>query len=199
MLFKEGDHGSKFYIILKGQVKLFVDVSKPGFSEKAEIAQLQAGNSFGELALIKNQPRRATIICNQNSYFMTLCKEDYLRILGQTFAKKLDEKVNFLHSLKIFSNWSKKSLEKLSFFFSEKEYKANEILYKKNDEPDGVYIIINGEVEFTVNKKFKSSEFPKMLKVALITSNDIFGDEEILLDLKRKYTAKCHSKILDVL
>ena len=40
----------------------------------------------------------------------------------------------------------------------------------------------------------QSKEFPKNLKIALISDNDIFGDEEILLNIPRKYTSKCMSK-----
>ena len=76
---------------------------KGGITNLIEIAQLSTGSSFGELALIKDQPRRATVVCTEDTYVMILNKEHYLRILGKYFAKKLDDKIEFLHGLKIFN------------------------------------------------------------------------------------------------
>jgi CRP-like cAMP-binding protein len=167
-------------------------------AEQAELAYLSAGNSFGELALIKNQPRKATIICLENCYFMTLSKENYLRILGKFFSKKLDEKIDFLHSVKIFNKWSKKSIERIHFFFKPKTFKKNEIIYKIGEEPYGVYFIVSGVIELTIdNNQTALADFPKSLKVALITDKDVLGDEEILLGINRKYNAKCYSKVLE--
>ena len=52
-----------------------------------EVAQLTEGQSFGELALLNNAPRAATIFCLSDCYFATLDKEDYVRVL-----KKVDKK-----------------------------------------------------------------------------------------------------------
>lgn len=41
------------------------------------VAHLQTGNTFGELALINDAPRAATIKCMSNCYFATIEKSDY--------------------------------------------------------------------------------------------------------------------------
>ena len=46
-----------------------------------EIAILQTGASFGELALINNEPRKATIMCLNECYFAVLEKQDYNKVL----------------------------------------------------------------------------------------------------------------------
>ena len=46
-----------------------------------EIAQLSTGSSFGELALINNEPRKATIICLTDCFFAVLDKHDYNKVL----------------------------------------------------------------------------------------------------------------------
>lgn len=42
-----------------------------------EVAKLKDGKSFGELALIQNKPRAATIKCVQDSHFAVLDKAVY--------------------------------------------------------------------------------------------------------------------------
>lgn len=163
------------------------------------LAFLVEGNSFGELSLIKNQPRFATAICHDNTYLMVLYKEDYNRLLGHSFAQKLEEKIDFLHSLKVFDEWSKRSIEKLTFFFKQRHYKKKDQIYAKDDYPDGAYIIIKGEIELTtIAKTSNNKNLPRALKVALITTKDIFGDEEILLNIPRKYFAHVKSDSAEI-
>ena len=42
-----------------------------------DVVQLKTGKSFGELALIKNKPRAATIKCNEDCHFAIMSKSDY--------------------------------------------------------------------------------------------------------------------------
>jgi CRP-like cAMP-binding protein len=45
------------------------------------VANLQTGNTFGELALINDAPRAANIKAISNCYFATIEKTDYQKIL----------------------------------------------------------------------------------------------------------------------
>lgn len=46
-----------------------------------EFTQLKSGKSFGELALIKNKPRAATIRCVEDCHFAVMSKDDYEKVL----------------------------------------------------------------------------------------------------------------------
>jgi CRP-like cAMP-binding protein len=43
---------------------------------------LEDGKAFGELALINNAPRGATILCMKNSHFAVINKEDFGKTLS---------------------------------------------------------------------------------------------------------------------
>ena len=96
-IFELGSAGYKFYIILKGSVGVFVNIPKivEENNEKGEIVKrmeapltdvktLNTGDSFGELALIDNKPRAATIICKSDSHFAVLEKKDFNSILSNS-------------------------------------------------------------------------------------------------------------------
>jgi cAMP-dependent protein kinase regulator len=55
---KEGDEGNVFYFIKEGQAVAFKENDK-GESEK--VLEYKENDYFGELALLKNQPRAASI------------------------------------------------------------------------------------------------------------------------------------------
>jgi CRP-like cAMP-binding protein len=46
-----------------------------------ETGVLTSGKAFGELALIKNKPRAATIICLEDCHFAVMSKSDYEKVL----------------------------------------------------------------------------------------------------------------------
>ena len=58
-LFSQGDEGDKAYLIVQGVLDVFVDDDKVGYMSDGEL--------FGEMALILNQRRSATIVCKQAS------------------------------------------------------------------------------------------------------------------------------------
>ena len=62
ILFHEGDPGQEMYIVLRGMVKVFhgnrvIDIVKPG-------------GYFGEMAIIENQPRSASVATLENSFLL---------------------------------------------------------------------------------------------------------------------------------
>ena len=82
-----GTVGKTFYIILRGRVGVNIPSIKQlpnGETEYLlnEVSEIKAGGSFGELALLYESPRTATIKCNEDCDFAVLQKAEYKEILG---------------------------------------------------------------------------------------------------------------------
>jgi len=87
---RQGDVGDKFYLIREGSVDVFLnDESARGGMRFDRI--MVEGDYFGELALMKNQPRAATIIAREKLTLYTLSKADFMATLNLStdFADKL--------------------------------------------------------------------------------------------------------------
>jgi CRP-like cAMP-binding protein len=69
----EGEKGEELFIVLTGRVK----VTRGG----AELAQLGPGDHFGEMALVRSQPRSATVISDGNSELMLIRRTEFFEIL----------------------------------------------------------------------------------------------------------------------
>lgn len=66
-IFKQGDQGSAWFILLTGVVS--VHVTKTGrIQDSFQVATMKEGDGFGDLALVNDQPRAATILT------MTYCE-----------------------------------------------------------------------------------------------------------------------------
>ena len=69
--------------------------------------------------------------------------------IGKGQQRKLLEKTDFLQSFRIFSHLTLQTLQKLTYYMEELTYGFNKTVYKEGDEPDGVYLIKEGEFEMT--------------------------------------------------
>ncbi|KAK2515980.1 hypothetical protein Q9966_015244 [Columba livia] len=77
VLFSQGDKGTSWYIIWKGSVNVVTH-------GKGLVATLHEGDDFGQLALVNDAPRAATIILREdNCHFLRVDKQDFNRILKE--------------------------------------------------------------------------------------------------------------------
>eukprot|EP00347_Sterkiella_histriomuscorum_P000821 403374386 len=135
-----------------------------------QVAKLIDGSSFGELALLEQKPRAATIRCLQNSHFMVLTKNDYVRVIGKIERRAYNDKINFLRNIPVFSLLTRTSLGKMTYYFENKSCIRDSFLYKEGDQADYVYIIKSGEFEAT--KRILHTG-PKAEKIEDILENPI--------------------------
>jgi serine/threonine protein phosphatase PrpC len=69
----EGETGEELYIVLSGQVK----VTRGG----ADLATLKPGDHVGEMALVRSQPRSATVVSDGASELMVIRRTEFFEIL----------------------------------------------------------------------------------------------------------------------
>lgn len=80
LLISEGDDTSTMYLIKEGKVKVSV-TSEDG--KELILGTLQQGDNFGELSLLDDQHRSATVSTLEKCVFITLQKADFYELLLQ--------------------------------------------------------------------------------------------------------------------
>lgn len=90
-----------------------------------EIKKLRNGEYFGELALITDKPRAATITCLEKSSFAVIDKIAYKNVLIKIDEKKKLHIDQFLSSLPFFAGWKRKEMHKLHLLFEQRQYRYN--------------------------------------------------------------------------
>lgn len=77
-VFQAGQPGAAMFIIKEGEVKI---VKKNAEQEYIEIARLQKGDIFGELALLDSSPRSAGALVSEPTKAIAIFREDLNKLL----------------------------------------------------------------------------------------------------------------------
>lgn len=96
-LFREGDPGTFFYIIYKGEIEISVN----GKLKRTKI--LREGNTFGEIALIQKSKRSASAICSIDAVLFYVDGHLIRQILTDLHKDEEEQRAFFLSSISIFS------------------------------------------------------------------------------------------------
>ncbi len=78
VIIKQGDVGDAFYLISYGKVSVHI---KKGLISQKKVAELTDGSFFGEMALVTDEPRTATVIAEEPTELFVLYKSDFKKIL----------------------------------------------------------------------------------------------------------------------
>lgn len=171
-IIKQGDEGDFFYIVENGQVEFYVNGTK--------VSTSGAGSSFGELALMYNSPRAATVVASTDCGLWCLDRLTFRKILlGRSFKKRIlyDE---FLKKVPILSKLTTYDRAKLADALNTKFYSKGDVIIKEGDVGENFYFIEYGSA--LVLKKGHNDPLTTLQK------GDYFGEVALLNDLPRQAT-----------
>jgi CRP/FNR family cyclic AMP-dependent transcriptional regulator len=83
VVFYDDESGDVFCLIREGQVKITM-ISPEG--KEIILALLGPGDFFGEMALLDQEPRSATVVATENLELVTIWRNDFLQILAENFS-----------------------------------------------------------------------------------------------------------------
>lgn len=77
---REGEEGDKFYIIVRGRFEILKNLKGQG---ETRVAVLQDGDHFGEIALLRDIPRTATVRAAGAGIVLSMRRDAFLRLADQ--------------------------------------------------------------------------------------------------------------------
>ena len=78
VVFQQGDLGDSLYIILQGEAEVIVEAN----GQENVVARLKAGEYFGEMALLRDRERNATIRCTEAMNLLALRQGDFKALVA---------------------------------------------------------------------------------------------------------------------
>ena len=118
-----------------------------------EIIRKKAGESFGELALQREDNKRTgTALIATDCVLGYLSRTDYNAYLGEIETKKRKNDINFVISFSIFDKMNKNVFENRYFnYFTRENYFQGQTIILQDHKVDKVFFIKEGQYEITTN------------------------------------------------
>jgi len=183
VIIKQGDEGDNFYVIDHGIAEIFIE--KKGAAPLLVLV-CKDGDSFGELALMYDAPRAATVIAKTPMKLWAMDRLTYKHILMDTTLKKRGQYKEFLGKIPLLKSLDPYEHLKVADLLEVKEYKDGDEIIREGDQGDAFYIIQNGQVECL--QSYEEGKPPG--RVATLSDYDYFGERSILLSEPRACTVK---------
>jgi CRP-like cAMP-binding protein len=172
VIMRQGGAGGSLFVVVRGRVRVFSE--KPG----RELASLGEGAFFGELALLTNFPRSATVVAVEPTQLLEISRElvgeivrrspDVLKTLLRFFRDRLLDRL--LGSSALFSSFARDEARALAdrFLFLELEPGMRAIV--EGERAPGLFLLLCGDARV----KRGASE------VARLSPGDVFGEMSLL-------------------
>ena len=199
----QGDNPDNIYFIAKGGCNVYVR-NKVGLRIRANV--LKSGDYFGEVAILNESKRTATVRSNNYSTLAYLSKFDFeaifdkhpgaFRIIKDKRKSYSDEWKNFLilnlTSIEYLKSASEHIFQELYWDLKEETFEKDSFIWKAGDSINKIYFIVSGQIEVTVN------HFNKHIPIETLYQGCSMGEYGILGDYTYMFTAKAKSSFVKV-
>ena len=172
----QGGDGDYFYVIDQGELDCYKKYSKK--PEPTFLKTYQPGESFGELALLYNAPRAASITAKTDSVLFGLDRDCFNNIVKEAACKKRERYEAFLKGLEIFKDIDPYFATKIADGLNFKEVKAGDVIIAEGSSPEFFWFVEKGECEAI---KKREGEEPKVLYTH--PEGDYFGETSFLMEV----------------
>jgi cAMP-dependent protein kinase regulator len=179
VVIREGDVGSSMFIISSGRVKITKTSETGG---EIVLAHLGDGAFFGEMALIGEAPRSASVIADEDTVLFEVSRDvlaeviksfpSVAGIIVRFYRQRLLS--NLMATSAIFRPLDAEQRRSLIEKFKSREVPQNEKLLEEGAAGDGLYLLLSGKAE--VSKKAEG----KRTVVAHLKEGDVFGERSLL-------------------
>jgi CRP-like cAMP-binding protein len=216
VLIKQGDPGEYFYIIESGEMDIHMDSA--GFKIKVG-RTLTTGDYFGELALMYNTPRAATVVCTAPGVLWRMSRQTYRTIVTQHSKNTAKEFIELISNVQILGKrlgdvFSVNELNKVVSSLEVEAFEDGACIVRQYLTGDYFYIITEGQVDVYQDKSNRASipdaqaAFDESSasagaskdvygkKVATLSRGNYFGEKALLADDVRQASCIAVGKVV---
>ena len=182
-IIKQGDLvAEEFYVVADGTFEIFVGDKK--------VLDVAKGGCFGELALLYDAPRAATVKATSDSKVWSLDRATFKTILCKSSQDQTKEYIAFLQKVESLKDLKEGDLSKLADCAVPREYPADAVIIEQGAIGDIFYFVQEGEVKCTRKGEDGKEEevFQNDEKKERLKEGDYFGEIALLTNDTRQAT-----------
>ena len=177
IIFTKGDPAYNFYIISEGSVEIMINSLSTTIMKK--------GECFGELALLHDSTRTATIKTREHTALWIIDRELFKSAVTSVFTNFYLENNAFFESLEFYKKLTNEAKEVFLAQAAYHEFSNNQEIIKENDPGNYLYIIKSGKVKCTVSNDC----------VRYLETGEIICEQAALFDINRTAVVTAVGKV----
>ena len=178
VIIEQGGEGDNFYIIDSGLCDIYV---AKGSGPSNKVFTAKAGGSFGELALMYNCPRAATVKASGPVTLWALDRQTFQQTMKASQSSKQEKYSEFLSSVPLLESLTREEISKICDVLEVKMYNDGEYIIRQGDDGQDFFVISEGQG--TVRKSMAPGQ-PEVNIIDLSEGN-FFGELALLKDQPR--------------
>ncbi|XP_067272829.1 cGMP-dependent protein kinase 1 [Pseudorasbora parva] len=175
VIIREGTDGDSMYIVAAGELK----VTQAG----RDLRTLRSGDMFGELAILYNCKRTASVTVVTAVKLWCIERQTYRSIMTNKSKMKREQLMGFLKTARTLKALNDVQLSKIIDSMEEVKFQNEEVIVREGEEGNTFYIILKGEV--LVTKKVNGQQ--KIIRT--MGEGEHFGELALIREILR--TATC--------
>lgn len=171
-LIKQGADGDCLYIVEKGSLQCW----REDGGKEAMVKLVGPGDVFGELALLYNAPRAATVKSTSDCRLWRLDRDTFNAIVKDAATKKREMYDSFLSKVRLLESMNAYDRTKLADALRTEEFQDGEYIVRQGEDGDVFFLIEEGSA--VAMKLFPGKEEPE--EVETYKAGDYFGELALL-------------------
>ncbi|XP_052263160.1 cGMP-dependent protein kinase 1-like isoform X1 [Dreissena polymorpha] len=172
-IIREGDPGQHLYVAAEGEFEVLKETNVLG--------KMAAGRAFGELAILYNCTRTASVRAVTDVRVWVLDRRIFQAIMMKTGIQRQEENINFLKSVPLLRSLPAEKLSKLADVLEVDFFHEGEYIIREGATGDTFFILNKGEVKVTQT----IAGFDDPQEVRKLNRGDYFGEKSLLSEDRR--------------
>ncbi|KAM8940242.1 cGMP-dependent protein kinase 2 isoform 2-T2 [Pelodytes ibericus] len=169
-IIKQGEPGSHIFVLAEGKTEVF--------QQNKLLTFIPVWTTFGELAILYNCTRTASVKAISNVRTWALDREVFQNIMRKTAQTRHEEHRNFLRSVSLLRNLPEDTLMKIADCLELEYYEKGDYIIREGEEGSTFYIIAKGKVKVTQSTEgYQEAQLIKTLE-----KGDYFGEKALISD-----------------
>lgn len=142
-IIEEGERGDIFYVVESGAFE-----ARLQSTGNEVVAHYESGTGFGELALLYNSPRAATVQCVEAGRLWAIDRAVFNVIMIESQTSTQSEAHGFLNATlqDVTREIQPSQLEMITKLMEEVTFSVGDVLWKPKDSVDSLYLVREGEI-----------------------------------------------------
>ncbi|KAF1466991.1 cGMP-dependent protein kinase 2, partial [Megadyptes antipodes antipodes] len=167
---RQGEPGNHIFVLKEGSLEVF--------QQNKLLSSIPVWTAFGELAILYNCTRTASVKAITNVKTWALDREVFQNIMRVTAQTRQEQYRNFLRSVSLLKNLPEDKLTKIMDCLEVEYYHKGDYVIREGEEGNTFFIIAKGKVIVTQSTADHSQ--PQLIKN--LHKGDYFGEKALISD-----------------